>query len=136
MALSLLVTRVESSAPSGLVELVVDAQHFYRIVREGILKAETSLDISTADFKAMLVPDAGGGRPVPPRAERNRRKPLQRPVRSISLPRLLTSLPRPLGARRVDVADAERREPAAPTQQAAPRALRRAGAGPAHQSPG
>lgn len=47
---------------SGAVELVIDSQHFHRIVREGILKAETSLDISTADFKAMLVPDGGGGR--------------------------------------------------------------------------
>lgn len=47
---------------SGVAELVIDSQHFHRIVREGILKAETSLEISTADFKAMLVPDAGGGR--------------------------------------------------------------------------
>ena len=48
---------------SGIAELVVDSNHFHRIkVRRRILKAETSLDISTADFKAMLVPDAGGGR--------------------------------------------------------------------------
>ena len=43
----------------GQVELVVDDQHFYRIVRDGILKAKVSLDIATADFKAMLVPEAG-----------------------------------------------------------------------------
>lgn len=47
---------------SGSAELVIDSQHFYRIVRDGILKAKTSLDIATADFKAMLVPDNGGGR--------------------------------------------------------------------------
>lgn len=50
------------SAPSGTVELVADAQHFYRIVRDGILKARVSLDIMTADFKAMLVPEAATGR--------------------------------------------------------------------------
>ena len=45
---------------AGSVELVVDGAHYHRIVREGILKAKTSVDIATADFKAMLVPDAGG----------------------------------------------------------------------------
>lgn len=43
----------------GHVELVIDAQHFYRIVHEGILRAKVSLDIATADFKAMLVPEPG-----------------------------------------------------------------------------
>jgi len=47
------------SIPAGQVELVVDGQHFYRIVRDGILQAKVSLDIATADFKAMLVPEAG-----------------------------------------------------------------------------
>ena len=47
------------SRPSGEVELVVDQQHFQRIVRDGILRAKVSLDISTADFKAMLIPTAG-----------------------------------------------------------------------------
>jgi phosphatidylserine/phosphatidylglycerophosphate/cardiolipin synthase-like enzyme len=37
--------------------LIVDGEHFHRIVREGIGKAKVSLDIMTADFKAMLVPD-------------------------------------------------------------------------------
>src|SRR5438128_249744 len=45
--------------PTGEVELVVDGNHFARIVRDGILKAQTSLDIATADFKAMLVPEPG-----------------------------------------------------------------------------
>ena len=44
-------------SPSGGVELVVDAEHFTRIVRQGILQARTSVDILTADFKAMLVPE-------------------------------------------------------------------------------
>jgi len=51
----------ERPAPRGEVELVVDQQHYYRIVRDGILRAAMSLDVMTADFKAMLVPAAGGG---------------------------------------------------------------------------
>src|SRR4051812_25451554 len=47
--------------PSGHVELVVDGEHFTRIVRDGILTARTSLDIATADFKAMLIPEPGVG---------------------------------------------------------------------------
>ena len=62
MRLPLPVARIESAIPSGVAEMVIDAQHFHRIVRDGILKAQTSLDISTADFKAMLIPDIGGGR--------------------------------------------------------------------------
>ena len=55
-----------SVSPRGEVELVVDAQHYHRIVRDGILKATLSLDIMTADFKAMLIPAAGtGGRDAP-----------------------------------------------------------------------
>ncbi len=46
----------------GEAELVFDADHLDRVVREGILKARTSLDIATADFKAMLVPTARGRR--------------------------------------------------------------------------
>jgi len=49
------------AAPRGEAELVIDAQHYHRIVEGGILKAAISLDIMTADFKAMLVPAAGGG---------------------------------------------------------------------------
>ena len=50
--------------PRGEVELVVDAQHYARIVCDGILRAQVSLDVMTADFKAMLIPAAGapGGR--------------------------------------------------------------------------
>lgn len=46
--------------PRGEVELVVDGDHLYRVVHDGILKTQTSLDIATADFKAMLVPTARG----------------------------------------------------------------------------
>jgi phosphatidylserine/phosphatidylglycerophosphate/cardiolipin synthase-like enzyme len=49
-----------SSRASGLAELILDAQHFHRIVRDGICRAQVSLDIMTADFKAMLVPDGSG----------------------------------------------------------------------------
>jgi phosphatidylserine/phosphatidylglycerophosphate/cardiolipin synthase-like enzyme len=50
---------VARAAPRGDGELVVDGQHYHRIVRDGVLSARTSLDIMTADFKAMLVPAAG-----------------------------------------------------------------------------
>jgi phosphatidylserine/phosphatidylglycerophosphate/cardiolipin synthase-like enzyme len=53
---------VPQSIPPGQAELVVDGQHFYRVVRDGILKAKVSLDIATADFKAMLVPEPGSTR--------------------------------------------------------------------------
>jgi phosphatidylserine/phosphatidylglycerophosphate/cardiolipin synthase-like enzyme len=46
------------STATGSVELVINAQHFSRIVQAGILKAKISVDIQTADFKAMLVPEA------------------------------------------------------------------------------
>ena len=66
MALSLPVRRLSASSvrpsnvtPSGTVELVADAEHFTRIVRQGILAARTSVDILTADFKAMLIPEPG-----------------------------------------------------------------------------
>ncbi len=43
-------------APASEVELVADEAHFQRVVLEGMLRAKVSLDIATADFKAMLVP--------------------------------------------------------------------------------
>ena len=48
----------------GPVELVTDGEHMERVVRKGILSARVSLDIATADFKALLVPGgrSGGGR--------------------------------------------------------------------------
>lgn len=51
-----------AAVPTGQVELVVDSQHFYRILRDGVLKSKVSLEIATADFKALLVPEAGLGR--------------------------------------------------------------------------
>jgi phosphatidylserine/phosphatidylglycerophosphate/cardiolipin synthase-like enzyme len=44
------------SRANGPAELIVDSQHFTRIVLDGMLTAQTSIDIMTADFKAMLVP--------------------------------------------------------------------------------
>ena len=40
-------------------QLITNEQHFEQVVLKGILKAEVSLEISTADFKAMLVPTPG-----------------------------------------------------------------------------
>jgi phosphatidylserine/phosphatidylglycerophosphate/cardiolipin synthase-like enzyme len=48
------------SKPTGTVRLVLDAEHHRRVVLEGILRATTSLDIATADFKAMLIPARRG----------------------------------------------------------------------------
>ncbi len=42
--------------------LIVDSEHFRAIVLDGILKAKTSIDIMTADFKALLVPVVGSRR--------------------------------------------------------------------------
>jgi len=47
------------SVPTGQVELVMDAQHLRRVIHDGILKAKVSVDIATADLKAVLVPDPG-----------------------------------------------------------------------------
>lgn len=48
--------------PAGACELVVNEEHFRRVVQYGIGRAKTSVDILTADFKAMLVPLARKGR--------------------------------------------------------------------------
>jgi phosphatidylserine/phosphatidylglycerophosphate/cardiolipin synthase-like enzyme len=53
---------LRAQACVGQAELVADGQHFYRIVRDGIAAARVSVDIMTADFKAMLVPEAASGR--------------------------------------------------------------------------
>jgi phosphatidylserine/phosphatidylglycerophosphate/cardiolipin synthase-like enzyme len=57
--MKLAIARFKSSkeCPRGDVELVVNEQHFSRIVVDGICRAEVSVDIMTADLKAMLVPD-------------------------------------------------------------------------------
>jgi len=47
----------DRAIPRGDAELVIDAAHFSRIVRDGMLQAKVSIDIMTADFKAMLVPE-------------------------------------------------------------------------------
>lgn len=46
--------------PCGQAELVVDAGHHQRVVHQGMLRAAVSLDVATADFKAMLLPQPGG----------------------------------------------------------------------------
>ncbi len=52
----ILETYTPPTRPAGEVELIANAEHFRQIVVDGMLKAQVSLDISTADFKAMLVP--------------------------------------------------------------------------------
>ena len=42
--------------PQGMAELILDEQHYARVVVGGILAARVSLDIRTADFKAMRTP--------------------------------------------------------------------------------
>ncbi|MEM8738732.1 MAG: phospholipase D family protein [Planctomycetota bacterium] len=51
--------------PRGQAELVFDHEHTQRVVRERILRAEVSLDLATADFKAMLVPASPRDRDAP-----------------------------------------------------------------------
>lgn len=51
---------VLDNTPRGECELIANAEHFDRVVRAGICKAKVSLDIMTADFKAMLVPIGRG----------------------------------------------------------------------------
>jgi phosphatidylserine/phosphatidylglycerophosphate/cardiolipin synthase-like enzyme len=53
-------------AARGDVELVLDGDHFARVVEQGILAARSSLAIMTADFKATLVPTGsrGGARSI------------------------------------------------------------------------
>ena len=62
MRQSLSVVALPCAAASATVELVIQLGSFPLNRGEGILKAETSLDIMTADFKAMLVPEIGGSR--------------------------------------------------------------------------
>lgn len=45
--------------PAGSVELVVDGEHLRRVVYDGVLSARVSVDIATADLKAVLVPEPG-----------------------------------------------------------------------------
>lgn len=54
--------------PAGPVELVVDGEHLRRVVYEGLLTARFSVDIATADLKAVLVPEPGktASRRTPP----------------------------------------------------------------------
>ena len=42
------------------MDLVSGPEHFRRVVAEGICQAKVSVDVMTADFKAMLVPNGRG----------------------------------------------------------------------------
>ena len=50
---------VDPTAFQGSREQMLDA---YRDVRDGLMKARVSIDLATADLKAMLLPDRGTGR--------------------------------------------------------------------------
>lgn len=45
--------------PQGQAELIANSDHLEQVVQEGIAQAKVSVDIMTADFKAMLVPQGG-----------------------------------------------------------------------------
>jgi phosphatidylserine/phosphatidylglycerophosphate/cardiolipin synthase-like enzyme len=69
MRLPLQVNPARTQSPAARVinltqplRLLYDADHFDVVVRQGILKARISVDIMTADFKAMLVPVRAAGR--------------------------------------------------------------------------
>ncbi len=47
------------TAPTGHAELVIDGQHLRRVIYDGVLSAKVSVDIATADLKAVLVPEQG-----------------------------------------------------------------------------
>lgn len=57
-----------TNAPTGSVELVIDGEHLRRVIYDGILAARVSVDIATADLKAVLVPEPGktASRQTPP----------------------------------------------------------------------
>jgi phosphatidylserine/phosphatidylglycerophosphate/cardiolipin synthase-like enzyme len=65
MALSLPMATGRNCA-TGTVELIANGEHLRRVVEEGMLRAKISLDIATADFKAMIIPSISrrGGRGV------------------------------------------------------------------------
>ena len=44
----------------GQTELIRGPEHLQRVIREGVLAAKVSLDIATADLKAVMVPDNHG----------------------------------------------------------------------------
>ncbi len=51
----------QTQSARGTVELIVDSEHQKQVVQGAMLKARTSLDIATADFKAMWVPAGASG---------------------------------------------------------------------------
>jgi len=44
--------------PRGQVDLLLDGAHQQQVIQQGLMRAKVSLDIATADFKAMIVPAA------------------------------------------------------------------------------
>lgn len=54
------ISLIDRDGARGEVELIADEEHLPRVVQAGLLSAKVSLEIATADFKAMLVPERGG----------------------------------------------------------------------------
>ncbi len=54
----------KSAGDIGQAQLIANAEHFRRVVDGGILRARVSLDIATADFKAMIIPQKGSRRGI------------------------------------------------------------------------
>ncbi|MEM6749389.1 MAG: phospholipase D family protein [Planctomycetota bacterium] len=54
-------------APRGEVEFLADVELYRRVIRDGVLKAKVSVDILSANLKAVLTPD-----PAPPHDRRRR----------------------------------------------------------------
>lgn len=51
--------------PAGDCELISGPEHLDRVVRHGMAQARVSLDVMTADLKAMLIPEAANSRRAP-----------------------------------------------------------------------
>ena len=49
-----------NAAATGQAELVVGPEHLQRVIRNGVLAARVSLDLTTADLKSVTVPDRNG----------------------------------------------------------------------------
>jgi phosphatidylserine/phosphatidylglycerophosphate/cardiolipin synthase-like enzyme len=48
--------------PRGQVELVADGDHFAKVLLQGVLRSKVSVEIATADLKAVLIPDGSPSR--------------------------------------------------------------------------
>ena len=52
---------IRPPAASGQAQLVTGPEHLRRVIQQGVLAARVSIDLATADLKAVMVPDGHGG---------------------------------------------------------------------------